>query len=243
MTTVAIHLVEALVHAGVRRNYRVVGDSLNSSVDAVHHNKKIQWIHVRHEEAGALAACAEAQLTGSLASAPEVVVRGISISSMDYSTLPRRLLRCWLFQDCSYFCQLVGTEKQMPRSLQIAMQTSISRGGVSVLVLPGDVASSQMTSKDLEHRTFHPSPAIQPSATDPQKLAVLLNDAGRVTLFAGAGCANAHSEVLELANRLQAPIAYTFRGKEFLEHDNPNGTGMTGLLGTESGHYSRRRLT
>ena len=95
-----------------------------------------------------------------------------------------------------------------------------------------------MTSKDLEHRTFHPRPAIRPSATDLQKLAVLLNDAGRVTLFAGAGCANAHSEVLELANRLQAPIVYTFRGKEFLEHDNPNGTGMTGLLGTESGHYS-----
>ena len=67
MTTVAIHLVEALVHAGVRRIYGVVGDSLNSIVDAVHHNKKIQWIHVRHEEAGAFAACAEAQLTGSLA--------------------------------------------------------------------------------------------------------------------------------------------------------------------------------
>lgn len=261
MTTVAIHLVEALVHAGVRRIYGVVGDSLNSIVDAVHHNKKIQWIHVRHEEAGAFAACAEAQLTGSLAVcagscgpgnlhlinglfdahktlAPVLAIAAQIPSSeigTDFfqETHPERL-----FQDCSYFCQLVGTEKQMPRSLQIAMQTSISRGGVSVLVLPGDVASSQMTSKDLEHRTFHPRPAIQPSATDLQKLAVLLNDAGRVTLFAGAGCANAHSEVLELANRLQAPIAYTFRGKEFLEHDNPNGTGMTGLLGTESGHYS-----
>lgn len=123
------------------------------------------------------------------------------------------------------------------------MQTSISRGGVSVPrfagrcgLLPDDVEgsgtsylSSQSRNSALGHRSA--------------KLAVLLNDAGRVTLFAGAGCANAHSEVLELANRLQAPIAYTFRGKEFLEHDNPNGTGMTGLLGTESGHYSRRRLT
>ena len=261
MTTVATHMVEALVHAGVRRIYGVVGDSLNSIVDAVHHNKKIEWIHVRHEEAGAFAASAEAQLTGSLAVcagscgpgnlhlinglfdahktlAPVLAIAAQIPSSeigTDFfqETHPERL-----FQDCSYFCQLVGTEKQMPRLLQIAMQTSISRGGVSILVLPGDVASSQMTSKDLEHRTFDPRPAIQPCATDLQNLADLLNDAGRVTLFAGAGCADAHSEVLELAHRLQAPVAYSFRGKEFLEHDNPNATGMTGLLGTESGHYS-----
>jgi len=261
MTTVATHLVEALVHAGVRRIYGVVGDSLNSIVDAVHRNKKIEWIHVRHEEAGAFAASAEAQLTGSLAVcagscgpgnlhlinglfdahktlAPVLAIAAQIPSSeigTDFfqETHPERL-----FQDCSHFCQLVGTEKQMPRLLQIAMQTSISRGGVSVLVLPGDVASSQMTSKELEHRTFHPRPEIQPSASDLQQLACLLNEAQRVTLFGGAGCANAHDEVLQLANRLQAPVAYSFRGKEFLEYDNPNATGMTGLLGTESGHYS-----
>jgi pyruvate dehydrogenase (quinone) len=126
----------------------------------------------------------------------------------------------------------------MPRLLHIAMQTSVSRGGVSVLVLPGDVASSKMTSTELENRIFSPRPAIQPSAADLHKLADLLNDAERVTLFGGAGCANAHSEVLEVAMRLQAPIAFSFRGKEFLEHDNPFASGMTGLLGTESGHYS-----
>ena len=65
-----------------------------------------------------------------------------------------------------------------------------------------------------------------------------MNDAERITLFGGAGCAGAHGEVLQLAKRLQAPVAYSFRGKEFLEHDNPYATGMTGLLGTESGHYS-----
>ena len=67
MTTVAVHIVEALAAAGVRRIYGVVGDSLNSIVDAVHHSTNIQWIHVRHEEAGAFAASAEAQLTGTLA--------------------------------------------------------------------------------------------------------------------------------------------------------------------------------
>jgi pyruvate dehydrogenase (quinone) len=143
-----------------------------------------------------------------------------------------------LFQECSHFCQLVGIEKQMPRLLQIAMQTSLSRGGVSVLVLPGDVASAKMTSKELEHPVFRPRPAIRPSTSDLKKLASLLDESDRVTLFGGAGCADAQEEVLALAECLKAPVVYSFRGKEFLEHDNPYATGMTGLLGTESGHYS-----
>ncbi len=261
MTTVAEHLVEALANAGVRRIYGVVGDSLNSIVDAVHHNKKIEWIHVRHEEVAAFAASAEAQLTGTLAVcagscgpgnlhlinglfdahktlAPVLAIAAQIPSSeigTDFfqETHPERF-----FQECSHFCQLVGIEKQMPRLLQIAMQTSISRGGVSVLVLPGDVASAKMTSKELEHRVFRPHPAIRPSPNDLKKLLTLLDESDRVTLFGGAGCAGAHREVLELAERLKAPVVYSFRGKEFLEHDNPYATGMTGLLGTESGHYS-----
>jgi pyruvate dehydrogenase (quinone) len=261
MTTVAQYLVEALANAGVRRIYGVVGDSLNSIVDAVHHSKKIEWIHVRHEEVAAFAASAEAQLTGSLAVcagscgpgnlhlinglfdahktlAPVLAIAAQIPSSeigTDFfqETHPERL-----FQECSHFCQLVGVEKQMPRLLQIAMQTSISRGGVSVLVLPGDVASAKMTSKELEHRIFSPRPAIRPSTDDLKRLTTLLDESDRVTLFGGAGCAVAHREVLDLAERLKAPIVYSFRGKEFLEHDNPYATGMTGLLGTESGHYS-----
>jgi pyruvate dehydrogenase (quinone) len=261
MKTVAVHLVDALVEAGVRRIYGVVGDSLNSIVDAVHHNKKIEWIHVRHEEAGAFAASAEAQLTGNLAVcagscgpgnlhlinglfdahktlAPVLAIAAQIPSSeigTDYfqETHPERL-----FLDCSHFCQLVSSEKQMPRLLQIAMQTSISRGGVSVLVLPGDVAAAKMTSQEFEHPIFRPCPSSQPSSRDLQTLADFLNKNDRVTLFGGAGCAGAREEVLELANVLQAPIAYSFRGKEFLESENPYAVGMTGLLGTESGHYA-----
>ena len=261
MTTVAEHLVEALADAGVRRIYGVVGDSLNSIVDAVHHSKKIEWIHVRHEEVGAFAASAEAQLTGDLAvcagscgpgnlhlinglfdahkTLAPVLAIAAQIPSTEIGTEffqethPERL-----FQECSHFCQLVGVEKQMPRLLQIAMQTSLSRRGVSVLVLPGDVASAKMTCKELEHRVFRQLPAIRPSARDLEELATLLDDADRVTLFAGAGCGDARKEVVDLAERLKAPVVYSFRGKEFLEHDNPYATGMTGLLGTEGAHYS-----
>jgi pyruvate dehydrogenase (quinone) len=261
MTTVAQHLVAALANAGVRRIYGVVGDSLNSIVDAVHQSKKIDWIHVRHEEVAAFAASAEAQLTGNLAvcagscgpgnlhlinglfdahkTLAPVLAIAAQIPSSEIGTHffqethPERL-----FQECSHFCQLVGVEKQMPRLLQIGMQTSLSRGGVSVLVLPGDVASAKMTAKELEHRIFPARPTIRPSVSDLNKLRNLLDEAERVTLFAGAGCADAHKEVLDLAECLKSPVVYSFRGKEFIEHDNPYATGMTGLLGTESGHYA-----
>jgi pyruvate dehydrogenase (quinone) len=261
MTTVATHLVNSLVAAGVQRIYGVVGDSLNSIVDAVHHNKNIDWIHVRHEEAGAFAAGAEAQLTGNITAcagscgpgnlhlinglfdahktlAPVLAIAAQIPSSEIGTGFFQETHPEQLFLECSHFCQLVGTEKQMPRLLQIAMQTSISKGGVSVLVLPGDVAASEMTSKDLEHPVFHPRPAIQPSTEELQKLAHLLNESDRTTIFGGAGCADAHDEMLDLAKQLQAPIAYSFRGKEFLEFDNPYAAGMTGLLGTESGHFA-----
>lgn len=261
MTTVAVHIVEALAAAGVRRIYGVVGDSLNSIVDAVHHSKNIQWIQVRHEEVGAFAASAEAQLTGSLAvcagscgpgnlhlinglydahkTLAPVLAIAAHIPSSEIGTgyfqetHPERL-----FQECSHFCEMVSTEKQMPRLLQIAMQTAVSRGGVSVLVLPGDVATLKMTNESLEHRIFTARPAVQPSPSDLRSLVELLNGSDRITLFCGAGCAGAHKEVLQLAKQIQAPIAYSFRGKEFLEHDNPYTVGMTGLLGTESGHYA-----
>jgi pyruvate dehydrogenase (quinone) len=166
MTTVATHLVESLAAAGVERIYGVVGDSLNSIVDAVHYSKKIKWVHVRHEEAGAFAASAEAQLTGTLAVcagscgpgnlhlinglfdahktlAPVLAIAAQIPSSEIGTGFFQETHPESLFTECSHFCQLAGTEKQMPRLLQIAMQTSISKGGVSVLVLPGDVAASE----------------------------------------------------------------------------------------------------
>src|SRR5438046_4259676 len=65
--TAADFMAEALQKAGVKRVYGVVGDSLNGFTDALRRRKSIDWIHVRHEEAAAFAAGAEAHLTGELA--------------------------------------------------------------------------------------------------------------------------------------------------------------------------------
>ena len=65
--TVAEVMVATLKASGVRRVYGLPGDSLNGFTDALRRDGEITWEHVRHEEAAAFAAAAEAALTGELA--------------------------------------------------------------------------------------------------------------------------------------------------------------------------------
>ena len=261
MTSVATHLVESLAEAGVRRIYGVVGDSLNSIVDAVHKHKRVSWVHVRHEEAAAFAAGAEAQLTGNLAacagscgpgnlhlinglydahkSMAPVLAIAAQIPSAEIGTdYFQETHPEFLFRECSHFCQVAASPKQMPRLLQIAMQTAISRCGVGMVVLPGDVAAAKLESAELAHPVSRPRRAMRPCEEDLDRLAGLIEQHERITIFAGAGCREGREEVLRLAKQLEAPVAYTFRGKEIVEAENPFAVGMTGLLGTEGGHYA-----
>jgi pyruvate dehydrogenase (quinone) len=143
-----------------------------------------------------------------------------------------------LFKECSHFCELVSQPSQMPRILEIAMQTALSKRGVAVVVLPGDVALSDAVNQ--EKRVAFPGarPEVTPSREELDRLAAELNQAQKVTILAGAGCAGAHDELVELAGKLQAPIIHALRGKEFIEYDNPYDVGMTGLLGFSSGYHA-----
>lgn len=252
--TVAEQIVEELVAAGVERIYGLTGDSLNSITDAVRRSGKIDWVHVRHEEAAAFMASAEAQLTGKLAvcaascgpgslhllnglydahrSMAPVLALATHIPSdqigMGYfqETHPERL-----FQECSVYCELVSSAAQMPRLLQIAMQNAVGKGGVGVVILPGDIAAQKLPSDALQHPIVTSKPTVRPADAEIEKLAAMINGAGRVTLFCGAGCRDAHAEMLQLAQIAQAPVGYAYRGKQYVEHDNPHAVGMTGLLG------------
>jgi pyruvate dehydrogenase (quinone) len=256
--TAADFMAEALQKAGVRRVYGVVGDSLNGFTDALRRIKSIDWVHVRHEEAAAFAAGAEAHLTGELAvcagscgpgnlhlinglydchrSRVPVLAIAAHIPSreigIDYfqATHPERL-----FAECSHYVELVSSPEQLPQILERAMRTAIGRRGVAVVVVPGDGA---LASLDAMPPAFiaPPKPLLRPSEHDLRRLASLLNDAGAVTLLCGAGCAGAHAEVTALAKLLKAPIVHPLRGKEHVEYDNPYDVGMTGLIGFASGY-------
>lgn len=255
-------VVESLISAGVERIYGVSGDSLNGITDSVRtHSKDISWIHVRHEEAGAFAAGAEAHLTGKLtacagscgpgnlhlinglydcqrsrvpviAIAAQIPIREIG-SNYFQETHPEVL-----FRECSDYCELVSHPDQMPRILEIAIRTAVSRSAVSVVVIPGDIALEEATSKRSVPTFSFGAPLVVPSNEKIKALADALNSSSKVTILAGAGCAGAHPRLIEIAGLLQSPIVHAFRGKEFVEYDNPYDVGMTGLLGFSSGYYA-----
>jgi pyruvate dehydrogenase (quinone) len=259
--TVGELLVETLIAAGVKRVFGLAGDSLNGITDCIRTNKAISWIPVRHEEVAAFAAGAEAHLTGSLAvcagscgpgnmhlinglydchrSRVPVLAIAAHIPSHEIGsgyfqeTHPERL-----FLDCSHYCELVSQPSQMPRTLEIAMQTAISRKGVAVVVIPGDLTFKEAGAQQPRLRFKPTEPLLRPSDKDLSNLASTLDSAQNVTILAGAGCAGAHTELIDVADRLNAPIVHALRGKEFIEYDNPFDVGMTGLLGFSSGYYA-----
>jgi pyruvate dehydrogenase (quinone) len=262
---VADQFVETLAAAGVKRIYGIVGDSLNGLTDTIRRQGKIEWVHVRHEEVAAFAAGAEAHLTGELAVCAgscgpgnlhlinglfdchrsRVPVLGIAaqipsaeIGSGYFQETHPQLL----FHECSHFCELVSGANQMPRALEVAIREAMGKRGVSVLVLPGDVAlqaASDAPPAKLDG-LLPPAPVVTPSPRDLARLAALLNGDGRVTILCGSGCRGTHDELLALGERLQAPMVHALRGKEHVEWDNPYDVGMTGLIGFSSGYYAMR---
>ena len=258
-TTVADQVVELLIQAGVRRIYGLVGDSLNPIVDAVRRaggsaDGGIDWIHVHNEEAAALAASAEAQLTGQLAvcagscgpgnthlvnglydahrsGAPVLAIASHIPSTQIGTQYFQETHPTALFAECSSWVELISAAAQMPRLQRIAMQTALAGGGVSVMVLPGDVSAQRAAHPTGTGDLVAPSSVVVPTADRVEALAEHLNRAGSVTLFVGAGARDARDEVLALAATVKAPVGHSLGGKEWIQYDNPYDVGMSGLLG------------
>ncbi len=256
--TVADQLIAQLIEAGVSRIYGVVGDSLNPVVDAVRRtggSRKggIDWIPERHEEAGAFAASAEAQLTGKLAvcagscgpghlhlinglydahrsGAPVLAIASHITTNQIGSGYFQETHPDRLFVECSHYTEMISTAVQAPRVVDQAMRHSLALGGVSVITLPGDVAEfpaeGEAPAFSLPRR-----PAIVPAEEDVRALAAAIDEAGSVAIFAGRGAGTAHAELMELADKIAAPVGHSLRGKDVIQQDNPFDVGMTGLIG------------
>ncbi|MEU1788458.1 pyruvate dehydrogenase [Streptomyces sparsogenes] len=252
--TIAEQYVDLIARAGVRRMYGVVGDSLNPVVDAVRRHDAVEWVQVRHEEAAAFAAGAEAQLTGRLAacagscgpgnlhlinglydahrSMAPVLALAAHIPSGEIGTgyfqetHPDRL-----FAECSHYSELISSPRQMPRVVQTAIQHAVGRRGVSVVALSGDTAAEDSPDSAPELAMPLDLPAIRPSDTEIARLRELVDAAERVMVFCGRGVAGAHAEVMAFAEKVKAPVGHALRGKEHIQYDNPYDVGMSGLLG------------
>src|ERR1700730_10961259 len=251
MANVADRIVETLEAANVRRIFGLVGDSLNGITESLRVRDKIEWIAVRHEEVAAFAAGAQAQLTGELAvcagscgpgnlhlinglfdchrnRVPVVAIAAHIPSTEIGSSFFQETHPQSLFKECSHYVELISDPVQVPRIVETAIREAVSKQGVAVIVISGDVAL-----KEAGHTTPSPKPVprlprVCPVDADIDELVELLDSAERTTILCGAGCVGAHDAVVALAAKLKAPIVHAMRGKEHIEWNNPYDVGMTG---------------
>ncbi|HET8838952.1 MAG TPA: thiamine pyrophosphate-dependent enzyme [Flavobacteriaceae bacterium] len=260
---VADQLVEMLVNAGVKRVYAVTGDSLNPVNDAIRRDGRLQWIHVRHEEAGAYAASMDSELNGigccmgssgpghvhlvnglydaNRAGNPVIVIAStINTYKLGQDNF-QETNPFKLFDDCSKYVYVASTPRQFPHIMQMALQQALEQKGVAVVGLPGDVASADAEEIVTSTVNYKPLPLYRPSEEALKKLAEILNKHKKITLYCGYGSRHAVAEAKELARILNSPITYSFRGKIFYEtDDNEFAAGMNGLLGHKSGYEAMK---
>jgi pyruvate dehydrogenase (quinone) len=251
---------QMLVQAGVKRCYGLVGDALNPVIDALHRNGKIEFIHVRHEEYGVLAAVAEAYLTGNPVvvcatagpgvthlfnglmdarkeGAPIIAIAGESETSVMDTNVPEELNPHKFFDTACLYVGKVVNPEQTRALVTTAILTAVIDRGPTLISMPGDVAAAEAPGHSYEI-TIPTPPLLRPSDADLGKVVDMIDGARTVAIFGGDGCRDARDEVVELATRLKAPVGFALRGKQWLEHDNPNAVGMTGLLGDGAAYHA-----
>ncbi|EPJ0140121.1 pyruvate oxidase [Escherichia coli] len=235
--TVAAYIAKTLESAGVKRIWGVTGDSLNGLSDSLNRMGTIEWMSTRHEEVAAFAAGAEAQLSGELAvcagscgpgnlhlinglfdchrnHVPVLAIAAHIPSSEIGSGYFQETHPQELFRECSHYCELVSSPEQIPQVLAIAMRKAVLNRGVSVVVLPGDVALKPAPEGATTHWYHAPQPVVTPEEEELRKLAQLLRYSSNIALMCGSGCAGAHKELVEFAGKIKAPIVHALRGKE-----------------------------
>jgi pyruvate dehydrogenase (quinone) len=254
---VAKIIVDTLEAAGVRNCYGIVGDTLNLIAGYIERSG-IDWVSMRHEEAGAFAAQAEAQLMGRLTAmagtcgpgslhfinglyeaqrnrAPVILLATQIVSTELGFHFIQEVDFKSVFKDCSVFCDMIYSPEQALRKTVLACQTAIAKRGPAVLIIPVDVGMAEAhDATPFAVQVSHP--VVRPSDAELDLMAKVLNAGEKVAIYGGAGCDGAHDAVVAVAEALRAPVAYTSRGKDFLQYDNPHGIGLTGLLGNEAAY-------
>lgn len=252
--TVAKQVVNQLEEAGIKRIYAITGDSLNAITDEITKNSNISFIHVRHEESGAFAASAEAQLTGRLAAvagssgpghvhlinglydaqrsdAPIVAIASTCPSSMFGTGYFQETNPILLFSNCSVYNEMAVTPTQVPSMLHGAMQAAISKGGVGVIGLPGDVIEMPSVSYAASMLPEYTQDLPKASENEMEEAARLLNQAEKVAIYAGYGAKDAVDLVNELSQKLNAPVITSYKSQLELTRNMPNYVGHLAHLG------------
>ncbi|PHM69658.1 thiamine pyrophosphate-dependent enzyme [Xenorhabdus sp. KJ12.1] len=253
---IASVIVDILQNSGVKHCYGIVGDTLNYVTDAIHASD-MEWIHVRHEEVGGFAAGAESFISGQISAcagscgpgslhfinglyeshrngAPVILIASQLATDVNDSSFPQYVDFKKVYSECSVFCEEISSPEKAIEITKNAISAALSQKGVAVIILPVNISKSEIEYPSKIAVNYHP-PQVIPTLEDIKSLADLLNKGKKIGIYAGIGSKDARDELLQLAEKLQAPIAHTSRVKDFIEYDNPYNVGMTGMLGIESG--------
>jgi pyruvate dehydrogenase (quinone) len=254
--TVAEVLVDTLEQVGVRHIFGLIGDSLNPLADAVRHSK-IEWIGVRHEEGGALAAAGQAKLTGRLGvccgttgpgsthlvaglyeasrdHAPVLAISGDMVRKMHGTDFIQTTEPDLLFRDVSLYTETIASPAQAPAVIHQAIAAAYAGRGVAHLTIPQDVFQSKAEGTVSSITTLRPRPEIVPNSQDLAEIVRRIDAAGTVVIMCGAGSHGAVDELRALSDRLKAPLMHSVRGKDLMPFDDPRWMGGIGMIGTKA---------
>ena len=254
-------LLDVLADAGGKQIFGVTGDALNPLLVALRDDERFSWVGVRHEENAAYAAYAQAELTGGIGicagtvgpgslhlinglynakreRAGVVAITGQVAHRERQSGYHQEVDLVKMFDDICDFQAVIHEASQMPRLAQMAVQKAITDRAVVRIELPIDVTEDEVPSQFFRHKpVIIPSTLLAP-ASELERAAEVINNAKRVTLMCGIGCRDAKQQVLELSERLKAPIAHSFKGKNVFDYQDGRVVGMTGLIGEPSGYHA-----
>lgn len=251
---VADQVAEMIADAGVKHIYAITGDSLNDLTDALVKDGRVKFVHMRHEESGAFAASAEAQLTGRLAAcagssgpghvhlinglydaqrsnAPVLAIASTCASAVFGTEYFQETNPTLLFSNCSVYNEMAVTPTQVPHMLQAAMQEAIGRGGVGIVGLPADVIGQPAVDSYASTAPLYTERLPEPSEAEVDAAARLINEAKSVAIFAGSGAKNAAELVDELSEKVNAPVGTTYKSQLELMGKCRNYVGHMGYLG------------
>lgn len=258
--TVAQQTVDMMARAGIKHMYAITGDSLNALTDAICNDGRIKFVHMRHEESGAFAASAEAQLTGSLAccagssgpghvhlinglydaqrsDAPVFAIASTCASNFFGTEYFQETDPTLLFSNCNVYNHTAVTAAQAPHMVQAAMQEAVSRGGVGIVGLPADTIGLQAQSVVTSMEPVKTDRLPEPTVGEIQQAADIINSAKTVAVFAGVGCQNATEELTEFIDKVNATLTTTYKSQLMLMNC-PNYVGHMGYLGMWSGEQA-----
>ncbi|HEX5539670.1 MAG TPA: thiamine pyrophosphate-dependent enzyme [Methylophilaceae bacterium] len=261
--TAADVLIEGIINWGVTTIFGIPGDGINGIMEALRERQdKIRFIQVRHEEAAAFMACAHAKYTGELGcclatsgpggihllnglydakldQAPVLAITGQTFSDLKGSHFQQEVNMTMLFEDVTVYNQEVINPNQVRMLVNEACRHALNQRGVAHICFPVDYQevepSGKLSAHDVKGHSnarWTPSRAV-PGMDELRRAAAILNEASKPAILVGQGALGAGAEVIEIAEKLGAPIVKALLGKAVVPDDHPLTTGGLGFLGTE----------